>query len=65
MIKPPLLRKTAAKSVPRKSKSRQREEDRGQQHINEDDSASEPADSIIDSGSEREEDSEVDDMLGD
>jgi hypothetical protein len=47
-----------------KSKSRRREEIRGQQHIDEDDNASEPADSIMDSGSEREEDSEVDDMLG-
>jgi hypothetical protein len=33
-------------------------------NINDDDSASEPADSIINSGSESEEDNEVDGMLG-
>jgi hypothetical protein len=49
-----------------RAKSRQREVDRGQG--DEDDSvgsgASEPADSIMDSGSEEEADKEVDGMLG-
>jgi hypothetical protein len=47
-----------------KPKFRQRKEDSRQEYDGNDDSASEPADSIIDSGSEGEEDNEVDGMLG-
>jgi hypothetical protein len=46
-----------------KSEIRQRK-GTGQNHNNDDDSASECADSIIDSDSEGEEDNEVDGMLG-
>jgi hypothetical protein len=54
---------TTTKSAPMNPKSRQREIDRGQD--DEDGSgASEPADSIMDSGSEEEADNEVDGMLG-
>jgi hypothetical protein len=50
-----------------KPKSRRREVDRGQDDDDDDDDgsgASEPADSIMDSGSEEEADNEVDGMLG-
>lgn len=49
-----------------KSKSGQREQYREQDYDDDDDDdgASEPADSIMDSGSEKQEDNEVDGMLG-
>jgi hypothetical protein len=65
-LHPRCVRKTTAKSAPMKPKSRQREVDKGQDDDDDDDGsgASEPADSIMDSGSEEEADNEVDGMLG-
>ncbi|KAI9511024.1 nuclear condensing complex subunit [Russula earlei] len=56
--------KTAAKSASVKSKLVKRKGDREQGYYHDDDDVLEPADSIMDSGSEREEDNEVDGMLG-
>lgn len=57
---------TTAKHAPMKPKSRQRDVDRGKDDGWDEDGsgASEPADSIMDSGSEEEADNEVDGMLG-
>jgi hypothetical protein len=65
-LHPRSVRKPTTKSAPMKSKSRQREMDRAQDDDDDDDGsgASEPADSIIDSGSEEDADNEVDGMLG-
>ena len=65
-LHPRSIRKPTTKSTSMKPNSRQREADRAQDDGDDDDGsgASEPADSIIDSGSEEDADNEVDGMLG-
>jgi hypothetical protein len=56
--------KTAETSADMKSKLLRRTKGREQDHYDDEDGGSEPADSIMDSDSEGEEDTEVDGMLG-